>query len=62
MKQLDIFDLITDITDERFCEVCKTPSKTNVCSDKCSNQWVIMVFGWLITEEQKENYKKKFAD
>lgn len=44
-KQLDLFDLIDDIKGPiNRCEICKQPSETNLCSDKCADAWFEMIF------------------
>lgn len=60
MTQLDIFDIIQDVTKQNHCQVCKQPCNASVCSDKCADILMLIVFGWLMTDEQIEEYKKKF--
>lgn len=36
--QIDLFYIITDITQEQFCEVCKQPSVNNI-HEECADVW-----------------------
>lgn len=54
--QIDLFDIIKDITNIQTCEICKQESTSSVCSDKCLEVWQEIVFGWCkITCEEEKN-------
>jgi len=58
MKQINIFDIIEEETNEQFCEVCKEPSTTSV-HPKCIDIWYKLLFKREeLPEELKDFYLK----
>ena len=41
---MNLFDLITEVTGQKFCECCGQPSEPPLCSKKCIEWFCLTIY------------------
>ena len=55
--QIDLFNIIRDVTKQEFCEICKQPSNNIVCGDGCLKQLRTIINEWTKQKQNEINRK-----